>query len=109
MIEVRKLGMNEKANKAHHLSFQLASTQLRTKMRQDIDRQVREKQKPARQGIVESPGLLDGETLRYKSDIEPFGLSPEIVADMVENFHTSNAAARTFLWQQVERMKKQKK
>jgi len=105
MIEVRKLGMSEEANKAHHLSYQLVSPQLRAQMRQDIDRQVRENQKTAREGITESPGLLDGETLRYKSEIETFGLSPEIVADLVENFQASNAAARTFLWQSLERMK----
>ncbi len=109
MLEVRKLGMSEEANKAHHLSYQLASSQLRAKMRQDIDRQVREKQKPAREGIVESPGLLDGETLRYKSEIELFRLSPEIVADLVKNFQTSNDAGRAFLWQSLENMKKQKK
>jgi hypothetical protein len=109
MIEVRKLGMSEEANKAHHLSYQLSSSQLRAKMHQDIDRQVREKQKPAREGIVESPGLLDGETLRYESEIELFGLSPEIVADLVKNFQTSNDAGRAFLWQSLENMKKQKK
>lgn len=108
MVEVRKLGMREEANKTHHLSYQLASTQLRALMRQDIDRQVREKQKSAREGIVESPGLLDGETLRYKADIEQFGPSPEIVADMVENFQTSNDAGRAFLWQSLENMKKRK-
>ncbi len=109
MIEVRKLGLGEDAEKSHHLAFQQAPPDLRARLRDDIDRQLREKQKAQKARLPNSQNKFDAETLRYMSAIEQLGLAPDLVDQMTDNFQRSNAATRAALWQQVKRMLKQKK
>ena len=43
----------------------------------------------------------DAETLRYKAAVEQLGLPPDMVEDLVEMFHSNEAAFRETLWQSV--------
>ena len=103
-----ELDLPEATEKAYKIAFEISSEQVREQLWEAVRIQQAEHQQPAQKVITDYPGLLDDETLRYQSDMEQFDLSPDIVADMVENFHNSDAAARAFLSEQMERMKQQK-
>lgn len=114
--DLRQMGLQDNVIASFAYAFQISGPEQRAQLWVGLEKgkakaaeYIRLQEAMAGTTQAQTLAAYDAETLRYQSDIEQFGLSPEIMAEMVENFQTSNAAARAFLSQQMERMKQQKK
>lgn len=98
-----ELDLSEATINAYRISFEMSPEAVRQQLWDAVLGQQAQQNEPVSEHSTTSIGAIDAESLRYKEGIEQLGLPPELVAEMVENFQESNAAARAFLSEQLER------
>ncbi len=88
--------------------FQTATPEQRSEMWAELEQNKqaavdyqREQEEQALQPPSAMEANYDAETLRYQEAVKALGLPPDLVEDLVEMFHSNEAAFREVLWQRV--------
>jgi hypothetical protein len=108
LSEASQFQMQENAIVAQVFLFQTSTPDVREMLWQDLEQgkqQLAERQREEAAQAAEPPSAAeagyDSETLRYKAAVEALGLPPDITDDLVEMFHSNEAAFRETLWERV--------